>query len=115
MSSARSPNLPRSSGPQTSSHAWRPIRRSIQARAVIRSYGARSPAKRWSASTAAPIRTRAAGDSGPKRSRSSGVTNGCSAPRAKNATLDGRHSIASGIPSSANRSAMWVSEVKRWW
>jgi hypothetical protein len=91
------------------------MRRSIHARAVIRSYGARSPAKRWSASAAAPMRTRASGESGSKRSRSSGVTNGCSAPWAKNATLDGRHSIASGIPSSSNSPAMCVSDVNRWW
>ena len=77
------------------------MRRSIHARAVIRSYGAGSPAKRCSASAAAPMRTRAGGESGLKRRRSSGVTNGCSAPRAKKATLDGRHSIASGIPSAA--------------
>ena len=98
ISSARSPNFPRSIGPHTSRHGPRPIQRSIHARAVTRSNGARSP-RRWSASTATPIRTRSSGFSGPKRSRSSGVVNGHWRPWANMATLDGRHSISS--PSSS--------------
>jgi hypothetical protein len=75
MSSARSPNLPRSSGPQTLFHGARPIRCSIHARAVIDSNGPTSRARFCSSSTARPIRSRAGGDSGPKRRRSSGVVN----------------------------------------
>ena len=52
-------------------------------------------------STASPIRMRAAGLSGPKRRRCSGLVNGHERPSRKNAIEDGRHSSSSGIPSSA--------------
>jgi hypothetical protein len=97
ISSARAPNFPRSIGPHTSRHAARPIHRSIHARAVTRSK--RSPGSRWSATAAAPIRTRATGGSGRKRSRSPGDVNGHSRPWANIATLEPRQSISS--PSSS--------------
>ena len=60
----RSPNLPRSSGPQTLRQGPRPIRFSIHSRAVIASNGATSLARFCNSSTARPIRSRAGGDSG---------------------------------------------------
>ena len=67
----------------------------------MRSNGATSRARFCSLSTASPMRTRESGDSGPKRSRCSGVVNGHERPSRKNAIDDGRHSSSSGIPSSS--------------
>ena len=101
MSSARSPNLPRSSGPQTLRHGPAPIRFSIHSRAVIDSNGSTRLERFCSRKTASPIRSRAGGDSGPKRSRSSGVVNAHWRPSRKNAIDDGRHSSSSPMPSSS--------------
>jgi hypothetical protein len=115
MSSARDPNLPRSSGPQIFSHAAAPIRRRIHADAVIDSNADTSWRRRCSASTESPIRNRDTNGSGRKRSRSSGETNGHERPSTKNPTDDSRHSSSSGIPSSSYRRVMCTSEVNRWW
>ena len=64
---------------------------------------------------ASPMRNRASGGSGRKRSRSSGVVNGREAPSAKKAMLDGSQRSSSGIPSSSHNPAMWRSLVNRWW
>ena len=115
MSSARVPNLPRSSGPHTLRHGARPIRDSIHSRAVIDSNGPTALARFCSRNTASPIRSRAGGDSGPKRSRSSGEVNAHWRPSRKNAIEDGLHSSSSPIPSSSYSATMWRSLVKRWW
>ncbi len=52
------------------------------------------------------MRSRAGGDSGVKRSRSSGVVNGREAPSTKKATDEGRHSIVPATPSSSHSPTM---------
>ena len=101
MSSARSPNLPRSSGPQILRHGARPMRDSIHARAVSDSNGAARLANFCSASTHSPMRRRACGGSGRKRSRSSGPLNAHWRPSTKNAIVERFHSSSSPMPSSS--------------
>ncbi len=91
------------------------MRFSIHSRAVIDSNGATSLERFCNSSTARPIRSRAGGESGPKRRRSSGPLNAHWRPSRKNAIEDGFHSSSSPIPSSSYSATMWRSLVKRWW
>jgi hypothetical protein len=106
MSSARSPNLPRSSGPQTLSHTGAPIASTTQSRAVRCSNGATSRSRFWTLRTARPILIRDRSGSARNIKRSRGLTNGQRRPSAHIATLEGRHSISSSMPSSSYRSRM---------
>ena len=89
--------------------------RTIHSCAVMSSNGSTRLCRRWSHTTASPMRMRDGRDSGEKRSTSSGVVKGWLAPLAKMATAERRHSSSSGRPISSHSAAMCRSLMNRWW
>lgn len=112
--SARSPNLPVSSGSQIAAVALRPAQRRSQASAV-RSLN-RSPLRTAFSSAEEPAnRTASSGENSGKRSMSTGLVKLISLSPRKMAVVGLWKRSASPSPSSSIRPIMALSLRKMWW